>query len=146
MALAVFYAAERERELERETARQEAREQREQTTPLPPSSLYGECMRFAESTDGGSELLLKAVLYSEQWSRPPTEDVKAAAARVAWDYAMHHKTLAEYAIAEVYKLKDDAVRHAYHKRRAEIAYPRIFWQSDAFLEHAAVEIAREKTN
>jgi len=143
MALAVFFAGERERELKRQTAMQEARERREQM-PVPPSSLYGECMRFAESTEGGSDLLLKAVLYSEQWSRPPAADIAHSAARSAWEYGMHHQTMGEYAIAEAYKLKGNKERHAYHTRRAEIAHPRIFWPSDAFLEHAATEMKRAK--
>ena len=109
------------------------------------SSLYEECLRFAESTEDGCELLLKALLFSEQWSRPPNDEITTHDARQAWDHGMHLKTLGEQAIAHAFKIKGDAARHAYHARKAEVGYPRLFWHSDAFLEHAAEEMKRAKT-
>lgn len=108
------------------------------------SSLYDECLKFAESTDDGCELLLKALLFSEPWSRPPNEEIKTHDARQAWDHGMHLKTMGEEAIAHAYKIKGDAARHAFHARRAQVGYPRLFWPSDEFLEHAAEEIKRAK--
>lgn len=127
-----------------ERARARARRAALEAEWRPPTSLYGECLKFAESTDDGCELLLKALLFSEQWSRPPTADIAAHDAAQAWDYAMHHKTLAEYAIAHAHKLTGDTGRAAFHLKRAEIAFPRVFWHSEIFLEHAANEIRREK--
>ena len=143
MALAVFFAGERKRELERQTAMQEARERREQMPVHRARSTASAC-GSPSRPKGGSDLLLKAVLYLEQWSWPPAADIANSAAMSAWEYGVHHKTMGEYAIAEAYKLKGDKERHTYHTRRAEIADPRIFWPSDAFLEHAGVEIKRAK--
>ena len=130
-------------ELERQAAR-EARA-RIEAEAAKPSSLSTECMRYAECVEGGEQMLLYALLFSEQWSRPPAEEIVAHDAMLAWDHAMHHKTIGEHAIAHAYKLMGDAARHAFHARKAELGYPRVYWKSDACLDHAAVEIRRLKT-
>jgi hypothetical protein len=89
-------------------------------------------------------MVLCMLLYSEQWSRPPTEEIRAHDIAQAWDYAMHHKTLAEQAIAQAHALNGDSARQNFHARRAEIGYPRVYWHSEAFLAHAAGEMARAR--
>lgn len=125
-------------------ARRAAREARArlEREAAPPSSLYAECLRYAD-VDGG-HVLMRALLYSEPWSRPPVEEIVAHDAAQAWDHAMHLKTQAEYAIAHAYKVTGDRERQAFHARKAEIGYPRLFWPSDAYLEHAALETRRAK--
>ena len=108
------------------------------------SSLYSECLKFTESTEDGCELLLSALLFSEQWSRPPNGEIKTHDARQEWDHAMHLKTMGELAIARAYKITGDREREAFHARKAEIAYPRLFWHSDAFLDHAAAEMRQRR--
>lgn len=124
--------------MDREPEREQARRERAAVEAAgATSSLYSECLKFAESTDDGCELLLSALLFSEQWSRPPNGEIKTHDVRQAWDRAMHLKTMGEFEIARAYKIKGDAARHAFHTRKAEIEYPRLFWHSDAFLDHAS---------
>jgi hypothetical protein len=129
---------------ETQAARQAAREARAklEREVAPPSSLYAECVQYAEQ-DGG-HMLMKALLFSEPWSRPPTDEIAAHDANQAWDHAMHLKTQAEYAIAHAYKLTGDRERQAFHARKAEIGYPRLFWPSEAFLGHVATQLERAR--
>ena len=130
---------------ERQAAREAMREKlRVVEAAGPPTSLYTECLRYAESTEDGVQLLMYATLFSEPWSRPPTEEIVAHDAAQAYDHGMHLKTQGEYAIAHAYKVMGDAGRHAFHVRKAEIGYPRLYWPSDAFLEHSATEMQRAK--
>ena len=130
---------------ERQAAREAMREKLKAVeAAAPPTSLYTKCLRYAESTEDGVQLLMYATLFSEQWSRPPTEEIVAHDAAQAYDHGMHLKTQGEYAIAHAYKVMGDAGRHAFHLRKAEIGYPRLYWPSDAFLEHSATEMQRAK--
>jgi hypothetical protein len=104
-----------------------------------PSSLYAECVRYAERSDDGGQMLMMALLFSEQWSRPPVEEIARHDAAQAWDYAMHHKTLAEQAIAHAYGLLGEPSKRAFHAHKAVVGYPRLYWHSEAFLEHAGTK-------
>lgn len=131
-----------DRETERAAARA-AREKLEAEAALQ-TSLYTECTRYAECVEGGERMLLYALLFSEPWSRPPAEEIVAHDALLVWDQGMHHKTIGEHAIARAYKMMGDTARCSFHARKAELAYPGVFWNSDAYLDHVAVELQRAK--
>ena len=122
----------------REAGRKAAREARS-ASPTPPTSLFGECARFVECTEGGEQLLLSMLLYSEQWSRPPLEEIRAHDVAQAWDSAMHLRALAEEAIARAHGLNGDLGRRDAHARRAAIGFPRVYWHTEAFLDHCSLQ-------
>lgn len=133
-------------EAERERLRDAARAQRKADALAwaPVSSLGEECARFADEVDGGWKLVLLSVLYSEDWSRPPQEVIAKDQAAQLWDQAMRLKTEAEYALAHACQLTGRTDEEAFHLRRAEIGYPRVFWQTDAQLDYQAKEHQRRR--
>lgn len=126
---------------ERHSARLAARLSRE-AIDVPPSSLYAECAGYAKEVDFEEHLLRHALLYSDDFIRPMPDQVANDKAKRAWDFAMHHKTIGELAVARSYALLGDDGRRAFHERKALTAYQRLFWHSDAALAFAESQRAR----
>lgn len=79
---------------------------------------------------------------SESQRSPPRRSPRAESVRARARPSVSRGVGVRDAPQDARRVRDRRV--AYHTCRAEIAYPQIFWLSDDFLDHAAVEIARAK--